>query len=98
MQLKCETFDNCRSIFKITPIYVGDLYRLYQKLVPNECVAVESESSVRYTAVQQMCINLNIYFPNGRYIDYLSLTYATNKNKILKLHYKYYKCYKQHSR
>ena len=40
------------------------------------------------------------YFPNGRYIDYLSLTYATDKNKILKLHYtrKYYKYYKQHSR
>jgi len=24
-----------------------------------------------------------IYFPNGTYIDYLSLTYATNKNEIL---------------
>jgi len=28
-------------------------------------------------------------FPNGRYIDCLSLTYATNKGKMLKLHYKY---------
>jgi len=26
----------------------------------------------------------------------LSLTYETNQNKILKLHYKYYKYYKQH--
>jgi len=34
----------------------------------------------------------------GIYIDYLSVTYATNKNKILKLHYKHYKYYKQHSR
>jgi hypothetical protein len=30
------------------------------------------------------------YFTNGRYIDYLSLTYATNKNRIFKLRYKYY--------
>ena len=29
------------------------------------------------------------YFPNGRFIDCLSLTYATNKGKMLKLHYKY---------
>ena len=26
----------------------------------------------------------NVFFSNGRYIDYLSLTYATNKNRILK--------------
>jgi len=39
-----------------------------------------------------------VYFPNDRYIDYLSLTYATNKNKVLQLHYKYYKYCKQHSR
>jgi len=32
-----------------------------------------------------------LYFPNGRYIDYLSLTYATNKNKILKFHHKCHK-------
>ena len=33
---------------------------------------------------------LNVfYFPNGRYIDCLSLTYATNKGKMIKLHYKY---------
>jgi len=38
------------------------------------------------------------YFPNGRYIDYLSLTQATNKTKILKVHYKYYEYYKQNSR
>jgi len=25
------------------------------------------------------------FFFNGRYIDYLSLTYATNKNRILKV-------------
>ena len=37
-----------------------------------------------------------IYFPNGGHIDYLSLTYATNKRKILKLRYIYYKYYKQH--
>jgi len=29
------------------------------------------------------------YFPNGRYIDCLSLTYATNKSKTLKLQYRY---------
>jgi hypothetical protein len=29
------------------------------------------------------------YFFNGRYIDCLSLTCATNKDKMLKLHYKY---------
>ena len=29
------------------------------------------------------------YFPNGRYIDCLSLTHATNKRKMLKLHHKY---------
>jgi len=28
------------------------------------------------------------YFPNDRYIDYLLLTYVTNKIKILQLHYK----------
>jgi len=39
----------------------------------------------------------HVYFHSGRYIDYLSLPYATNKNKILKLHYKHYKYYKQHS-
>jgi len=32
-----------------------------------------------------------LYFPNGRYIDYLSLTYMINNNKILKFHYKYHK-------
>ena len=30
-----------------------------------------------------------IYFPNGRYIDCSSLTYATNKSKTLKLQYRY---------
>ena len=29
------------------------------------------------------------YFPNGRYIDRSSLTYATNKSKTLKLQYRY---------
>jgi len=38
------------------------------------------------------------YFPNGRYVDYLSLACATNINKTLQLHYKHYKFYKQHSR
>jgi len=32
-----------------------------------------------------------IYFPNGSYIDCLSLTYATNKSKMLKLQYRYKK-------
>jgi len=32
-----------------------------------------------------------LFISNGRYIDYLSLTYATNEGKILKLHYKYYR-------
>jgi len=32
----------------------------------------------------------NIFFSNGGYIDCLSLTYATNKSKKVKLHYKYY--------
>jgi len=36
-----------------------------------------------------LSLKLFIFF-NGRYIDYLSLTYATNKNRILKFHYKYY--------
>ena len=35
--------------------------------------------------------NFIFYFPNGRYIGCLSLNYATNKNKILKLRYEYYK-------
>jgi len=30
---------------------------------------------------------LILLFPNGRYIDCLSLTYATNKGKMLKLYY-----------
>jgi len=32
-------------------------------------------------------VECSIYnvFSNGRYIDYLSLTYTTNKNKILKV-------------
>jgi hypothetical protein len=30
-------------------------------------------------------------FPNGRYIDCFSLTYATNNGEILKLYYKYIK-------
>jgi len=29
--------------------------------------------------------SIYIFFSNGRYIDYLSLTYATNKNRILKV-------------
>jgi len=29
------------------------------------------------------------YFPNGRYIDCPSLTYAINKSKTLKLQYRY---------
>jgi hypothetical protein len=29
------------------------------------------------------------YVPNTKYIDCLSLTYATNKGKMLKLHHKY---------
>ena len=40
---------------------------------------------------KNMSMYLFIYFPNGRYTDCLSLIYATNKNKILDLHYKYYK-------
>jgi hypothetical protein len=36
-------------------------------------------------------IRVNVFFiSNDRYIDCLSLTYATNKSKKLKLHYKYY--------
>ena len=31
-----------------------------------------------------------IFFPNGRYIDWLSFTYANNKSKVLKLYYKHY--------
>ena len=31
----------------------------------------------------------DFYFPNGRYIDCLSLTYATNKSKTLRLQYTY---------
>jgi len=30
-------------------------------------------------------INYGTFFSDGRYIDYLSLTYATNKNRILKV-------------
>jgi len=41
--------------------------------------------------------NILFYFPNGRYIDYLSLTYATNKNKTPTLRNKYYQYYEQHS-
>jgi len=33
--------------------------------------------------------DLFIYFPNGRYIDCLSLTYVTNKSKMLELQYRY---------
>ena len=29
-------------------------------------------------------VSLEIFFPNGRYIDYLSLTYATGKGKNVK--------------
>jgi len=32
-----------------------------------------------------MVIMTHVFFSNGRYIDYLSLTYATNKNRILKV-------------
>jgi len=39
-----------------------------------------------------------IYFPNGRYIEYLSLTYETNTNKVLDLHYKHYQYYKLYSK
>jgi len=36
------------------------------------------------------CMHMQyLLFPNGRYTDCLSLTYATNKGKMLKLHYKY---------
>ena len=34
-------------------------------------------------------IYLLFYFPNGRYIDCLSLNFATSKGKMLKLHNKY---------
>ena len=37
---------------------------------------------------------LLLLFPNCRYNDCLSLTYVTNKSKILKLCYKYYKTFK----
>ena len=30
-------------------------------------------------------IGLEVFISNGRYIDYLSLIYATNKNRILKV-------------
>jgi len=43
---------------------------------------------------QEICFYFT-YFPNGRYIDYLSLTNTTNKNKILKVNYKFYEYYKQ---
>ena len=33
--------------------------------------------------------NIYLFFPNGKYIDCLSLTYATNKSKTLKLQYRY---------
>jgi len=35
------------------------------------------------------CEELRKDFHNGRYIDCLSLTYATNKSKMLKLQYRY---------
>ena len=34
-------------------------------------------------------IFFSFYFPNGRYIDCSSLTYATNKSETLKLQYRY---------
>ena len=35
-------------------------------------------------------LKILFFIPNGRYVDCLSLTYATNKSKKLKSHYKYY--------
>jgi hypothetical protein len=46
-----------------------------------------------FTIERPIIISRNViifyyYFPNGRYISCLSFTYATNKGKMLKLHYK----------
>jgi len=38
------------------------------------------------------------FISNGRYIDCLSFTCATNKSKKLKLHYKYYIEEKKHKK
>jgi len=35
-----------------------------------------------WSLILQLFTYLFIYFLNGRYINYLSLTYATNKNEI----------------
>jgi len=38
-----------------------------------------------YISVIDSARNIFFYFPNGRYIDCLSLTYATNKGKSVKI-------------
>jgi len=35
--------------------------------------------------VMDIEVHAQVFFSNGRYIDYLSMTYATNKNRILKV-------------
>ena len=50
-------------------------------------------SFLAFFRIQFTCVWLVIlyffFFPNGRYIDCSSLTYATNKSKTLKFQYRY---------
>ena len=60
------------------------------------CCRQRSEESKQTCRLQHNCtgwleptLQVWFYFPNGRYIDCLSLPCATNKSKTLKLQYRY---------
>ena len=51
------------------------------------CVCVRARARVNWSTWRVLAwIRQKFFFiSNGRYIDYLSLTYATNKSRILKV-------------
>jgi len=56
-----------------------DSFAFGQKLIP--------PAPISFPQFENLYYYYYYYYSNGRYIDYLSLTYATNKNKILKSHW-----------
>ena len=61
---------------------------LFLNIITVKLSGIELTITMYFWLAIFLCFNTMCYlFPNGRYIDCLSLTYATNKGKMLKWYY-----------
>ena len=89
---QCQTDYVCVCVCEVLKHCDRDILRPRQ-----EVMNVGDQDDSRISSLSAYCCFIPLFslvvsvfhFPNGRYIDCLSLTYATNKSKTLKLQYRY---------